>query len=203
VQAATVALTGFKEQPNFGSIVGRHRTHAGTLPPFISLARGTLADSVRRVEGQGGGTLSQSADPFLFGCSELGQVELPSLGILDGLSSQRIHDRHTMLSKLDSLPRSLAGQGIDDWDKKRKAAYGLLMRPESLRAFDLTTEKPATRERYSQSAFGQTFLLARRLVEAGVPYVRVNYSRHPEAITPGYELGWDTHIYNFELLQAI
>jgi hypothetical protein len=49
--------------------------------------------------------------------------------------------------------------------------------------------------------FGQSALLARRLVEAGVPYVQLNYSRHPEAITPGFEFGWDTHIYNFELLQ--
>jgi uncharacterized protein (DUF1501 family) len=41
----------------------------------------------------------------------------------------------------------------------------------------------------------------RLALEAGVPYVQVNYSRHPECITPGYEFGWDTHIYNFELLQ--
>jgi hypothetical protein len=43
--------------------------------------------------------------------------------------------------------------------------------------------------------------LARRLVEAGVPYIQLNYSRHPEAISAGFEFGWDTHIYNFELLQ--
>jgi uncharacterized protein (DUF1501 family) len=206
VQAATVALTGFKEQPtpvrpNFGSIVGRYRGHSGTLPPFISLARGTLADSVRRVEGQGGGTLSQSADPFLVGCSELGQVEMPALRILEGLTPERIADRHTLLSQLDALPRSLANQGFDDWDEKRKSAYGLLMKPDTFKAFDLSAEKQKTRERYGQSSFGQTCLLARRLVEAGVPYVQVNYSRHPEAITPGYEFGWDTHIYNFELLQ--
>jgi uncharacterized protein (DUF1501 family) len=75
------------------------------------------------------------------------------------------------------------------------------MKPEARRAFDLTAEKPATRARYGQSSFGQSCLLARRLVEAGVPYVQVNYSRHPEAFTPNYEFGWDTHIYNFEMLQ--
>ena len=39
------------------------------------------------------------------------------------------------------------------------------------------------------------------MVEAGAPYVQLNYSRHVEALNPGFEFGWDTHIYNFELLQ--
>src|SRR4051812_35242143 len=94
-EAGTMALTGFKEkpgplQPNFGSILARHRGHARSLPPFVSLARGTLADSARRIEGLGGGTLSASCDPFLVGCSDRGQVEIPALRVLDGLSPQRI-----------------------------------------------------------------------------------------------------------------
>ncbi len=205
-EAGTVALTGFKErpgpvQPNFGAVLARHRGHAGSLPPFFSLARGTLADSARRIEGLGGGTLSQSHDPFLVGCSERGQVDVPALQILKGLAPQRISDRRALLKRLDQAPRALAARGLDDWGRKYQDAYGLLMRPEARRAFDLTAERPTTRARYGQSSFGQSCLLARRLVEAGVPYVQVNYSRHPEAFTPGYELGWDTHIYNFELLQ--
>jgi uncharacterized protein (DUF1501 family) len=75
------------------------------------------------------------------------------------------------------------------------------MNPTARAAFDITRESQATRDRYGQTSFGQSALLARRLVEAEVPYIQLNYSRHPEAITPGYEFGWDTHIYNFELLQ--
>src|SRR5579863_1189061 len=65
--AGTMALTGFKEfpapvQPNFGSIVAKHRSGQGNLPPFISLARGVVMDSGRRIEGYGGGTLSSSYD---------------------------------------------------------------------------------------------------------------------------------------------
>src|SRR5438128_11729646 len=75
------------------------------------------------------------------------------------------------------------------------------MYPASRAASDLTRETPATRDRYGPTSFGQSALLARRLVEAEVPYIQLNYSRHPEAITPGFEFGWDTHIYNFELLQ--
>jgi uncharacterized protein (DUF1501 family) len=205
-EAGTVALTGFKEkpgplQPNFGSILARRRGHAGSLPPFVSLARGTLADSGRRIEGLGGGTLSASCDPFLVGCSERGEVSVPALRVLDGLSPRRIDDRKALLRKLDAAQRKHAPQRGHDWDSKHQAAHALLTRPEARKAFDLTAEKPATRGRYGQSSFGQSCLLARRLVEAGVPYVQVNYSRHPEAFTPGYEFGWDTHIYNFELLQ--
>src|SRR6185369_6302734 len=111
----TVALTGFKEkpgpvQPNFGSILARYRGHSRSLPPFISLARGTLADSARRIEGLGGGTLSQSCDPFLVGCSERGQVDIPALQILDGLAPQRINDRRALLHRLDAVPRTLTAR---------------------------------------------------------------------------------------------
>jgi uncharacterized protein (DUF1501 family) len=75
------------------------------------------------------------------------------------------------------------------------------MHPEARAAFDITRESQATRDRYGQTSFGQSALLARRLVEAEVPYIQLNYSRHPEAMTSGFEFGWDTHIYNFELLQ--
>jgi hypothetical protein len=70
-----------------------------------------------------------------------------------------------------------------------------------LRAFDLTQEEDRTRAAYGQTTFGQSCLLGRRLVEAGVPYVQVNWSEYVEAMSPGCDFGWDTHIYNFELLQ--
>ena len=54
---------------------------------------------------------------------------------------------------------------------------------------------------YGHTTFGQSCLLARRLVEAGTPYIQVNWSEYVESITPGADFGWDTHIYNFELLQ--
>ena len=202
----TVALTGFEElplpvQPNFGSIVAKHRGQAGALPPFVSLCRGALADSGRRVEGYGGGTLTQAHDPFMVGCTASGQVELPSLALLEGLHPGRIGDRQQLLALLDDAPRRLERGGFDSWGRNTQKAYDLLLRPEARKAFDLTEESEATRARYGYTAFGQSSLLARRLVEAGVPYVQLNYSQHPEAINPGFEFGWDLHIYNFEMLQ--
>jgi hypothetical protein len=57
------------------------------------------------------------------------------------------------------------------------------------------------RQSYGYTTFGQSCLLARRLVEADVPFVQVNWSTYVEAITPNCDFGWDTHIWNFELLQ--
>jgi hypothetical protein len=204
--AGTVALTGFAElptpvQPNFGSIVSRFRGHRGGLPPFVSIARGVVMDGARRVEGYGGGTLTQAYDPFMVGSSETGEVELPALKLLDGLNPLRIEDRRRLLSQLDAAARRAERTAPESWSRNVQSAYELLVDPAARQAFDLTRETSETRARYGYTTFGQSSLLARRLVEAGVAYVQLNYSRHVEAINPGFEFGWDTHIYNFELLQ--
>jgi len=204
--AGTVALTGFPEvptpvQPNFGSIVARHHGHRGALPPFFSIARGVVMDGGRRIEGYGGGTLGQAYDPFMVGSSETGEVELPALKLLDGLNPLRIQDRRALLAQLDAAARQ-AEQGAEQgWLRSVRSAYDLLLDPSARQAFDLTQETEETRARYGYTTFGQSSLLARRLIEAGVKYVQLNYSRHVEALNPGFEFGWDTHIYNFELLQ--
>jgi len=206
--AGTVALTGFAEnpkpvQPNFGSIVARHRGQSGALPSFVSIARGVVMDGARRIEGYGGSTLGSAWDPFLVGASEQGAVEIPALKLLDGLVPGRVDDRRELMKLLSGASRSLDNSRVTDWSRSYQAAYDLLMNPRARDAFDLTAESPSTRQRYGQSVFGQSSLLARRLVEAGVPYIQLNYSRHVEAISPGFEFGWDTHIYNFDLLQDL
>src|SRR5262249_35670276 len=158
-------------------------------------------DSGTPVRGFGGATLGTRHDPFMVGCSEQGEVNIPSLQILGDLNPARISDRNHLRSQLDQMGRTLDRAGMQTWGRIYEQAYSLLMHPTARAAFDLTQETPADRARYGQSVFGQSALLARRLVEAGVPYIQLNYSRHPEAITPGFEFGWDTHIYNFELLQ--
>jgi hypothetical protein len=205
-EAGTVALTGFKEKPepvkpNFGAIVARHRGHRGALPPFISLASGPLGDAGRRIEGYGGATLGGQYDPLLVGCSDVGEASIPALKLLDDLNPARITDRRILLAQLDAVPRTLDKAGLADWNHTYQQAYDLLIDPAARQAFDLSRESAPTRAAYGQSVFGQSALLARRLVEAGVPYVQLNYSRHVESINPGFEFGWDTHNYNFELLQ--
>lgn len=205
--AGTVALTGFAEtpsppQPNFGSIVAKHRgQQQHSLPSFFSIANGVVMDGGRRIEGYGGGTLSSAYDPFLIGCSAEGQVNFPALQLLDDLNPLRIQDRRRLSGQLDRAEERVEQLRQKTWAGTMNSAYDLLLDPAARKAFDLTQETEDTRARYGYSTFGQSSLLARRLVGAGVPYVQLNYSRHVEAITPGFEFGWDTHIYNFELLQ--
>lgn len=202
--AGTLALTGAPEAPgpvwpNFGSIVGRHRGD-GRLPPFISLGRGIPRDVVRPIVGYGGGQWGKAYDPFMVSCSEQGQVDIPALNLIEGLSPDRLTDRRALLAELDRAERRLDESKLDDWNRTYASAYALLTSPDARQALDLSRESPATREAYGQTSFGQSCLLARRLVEAEVPYVQVNWSQYVEAMTPNCDFGWDTHIYNFELL---
>jgi hypothetical protein len=214
--AGTVGLTGFEErpepvQPNFGAIVGKHRGHKGSLPPFAMVGRGIPRDVVRKVEGYGGGKFGKGADPFMVSCSDDGIVEIPSLQLLEDLTPNRISDRNQIRSRLDATLRQLdrgplaSGHfdrpGLSEWDRTYQRALALISSPASRAAFDLTRETQATRDRYGRTTFGQSCLLARRLVQAEVPYIQVNWSEYVECMTPNCDFGWDTHIYNFELLQ--
>lgn len=204
--AGTVGVTGFEEspgpvQPNFGAIVAKHRGQEGSLPPFFYVGRGIPRDLPRRIEGYGGGTLGKAYDPFLVSASDRGEVSIPTLKMMPNMSPGRISDRRQLLTQLDEERYRLDAAKVEEWGHKYQSAYGLLTSAEARAAFDLTQESKKTRSSYGRSTFGQGCLLARRLAEAGVPYVQVNWSEYVETFTPGGDWGWDTHIYNFELLQ--
>ena len=204
--AGTVGVTGFEEspgpvQPNFGSIVAKHRGSTGSLPPFFYVGKGIPRDLPRRIEGYGGGTLGKAWDPFLVSASARGEVSMPTLKMLPKLNAARIQDRRQLLQQLDDERHRLDAADIEEWGHTYQSAYGLLTSPEARAAFDLTQESKKTRSAYGRSTFGQGCLLARRLAQAGVPYIQVNWSEYVETFTPNGDWGWDTHIYNFELLQ--
>ena len=111
------------------------------------------------------------------------------MGQLDRL--QRVVDQHSH--------RFNQSTHLRRWADHRLRAYELLATPEGRRAFDLTSEDPRTRGRYGRTQFGQSCLLARRLVEAEVPYIQVNWSKWVENIyDQRTDFGWDTHWLNFE-----
>lgn len=204
LEAGTIGLTGAADAkdngvPNFGSIVARHRGPAG-LPPFIAVGRGQPRDVVGIMKGYGGGHWGKVYDPFLVHCGEDGSVDIPALKILDGLTPEHLLDRKRLSDDLDGLRRKGDDAEQGRWEVTRKRAYDLLTSAEARKALDLTRENEKTREAYGQTSFGQSCLLARRLIEARVPYVQVNWSQYVETMTPNCDFGWDTHIYNFEML---
>ena len=202
--AGTLGMTGYKEgpgpvQPSFGSVVARHHG-PGALPPYAMLGRGIPKDVVRPVQGYGGGDWGKAYDPFMINCSDLGEADVPALKMLAGVTPQRLADRRLLSAKLDDARRSIFDDQFDRWDENTQRALSLLTSRDAVQALDLSREKEATRAAYGQTSFGQSLLLARRLVEAGVPYIHVNWSEYVEAFTPNTDFGWDTHIHNFDLL---
>jgi uncharacterized protein (DUF1501 family) len=204
LKAGSIGLTGMlegkdAEVPNFGSIVARHRG-GKDLPAFMAIGRGNPRDVVGMMKGFGGGNWGRNYDPFLVGCTDKGELDIPALKLLDGLSPAALDDRRKLLGDLDNLNREANKPTFDKWDTTKQRAYALLTSPDARKALDLTQEKQTTREAYGQTSFGQSCLLARRLAEAGVPYIQVNWSQYVEAMTPNCDFGWDTHIFNFDLL---
>ncbi|MBI3837800.1 MAG: DUF1501 domain-containing protein [Planctomycetia bacterium] len=202
--AGSIGLSGAPAQPtqyppNFGSIVARHRGDAA-LPPFISMSRGPVADGRAPMEGYGGGTWGKGFDPFLLSCSEDGDVEVPALRLLDGLSPARLFDRETLVAELDEKRRGLDSVAARRWTEAHARANALLTSAEARGALDLARESPEQRHRYGHTSFGQSCLLARRLVEAEVPYIQVNWSQYVELGPPPYGFGWDTHAHHFNMM---
>lgn len=185
--------------PNFGSILARHRG-AGSLPGFVSLARGPVGDGVGPIFGYGGGIWGKAYDPFMLSCSEAGAVSIPELKLLDGLTPARLEDRKTVLQELDHHRRRAEAGNFAQWDSVYGRAYSLLTSREANAVFDLSREDERTRRAYGRTSFGQSCLLGRRLVEAGVPYVQVNWSQYVEVFYQFSDYGWDTHADNFQLL---
>lgn len=185
--------------PSFGAIISRHRGPQ-PLPGFISLARGPVGDGVGPLFGQGGGTWGKAYDPFMLSCSDAGDVSIPELKLLDGLSIGRLEHRRSLLGDLDRVRRKAEARETGLWSTNFGRAYDLLTSPAANTVFDLSREPERVRRAFGRTSFGQSCLLGRRLVEAGVPFVQVNWSQYVEVFYQFSDYGWDTHADNFELL---
>lgn len=118
----------------------------------------------------------------------------PRLPKLEGnITLDALNDRRSLVQQLDTHAASFDAK---NHTVRRDAAFDLLLSPKAKAAFDLSQEPLKLRERYGRDIFGQSMLLARRLVEAGVTFVTI----HTEAKPNGH---WDTHENNFEMLQHL
>lgn len=102
------------------------------------------------------------------------------------------------MSRADRHTEELAAGALDDY---RARALAMLTNPAAASLFDVSKEPAALADRYGRTRFGQSCLLARRLVEGGVPFVQVNWSDHVEAEEDAGDGGWDHHYRNFQIMQ--
>lgn len=172
--------------PCIGAVVslfkGYDRGYKGLAPPYIVLteAQGRFSEA---------GFLGQRHKPFATG-GDPNKYPFAVEGIVaEGISDQRQRNRRELLHSLDTLGRAMPeSPQFKRSDQCEEGAYDLMF-GDARKLFDLTQEKEEMRERYGRNTFGQSCLMARRLVEHGVPYVTINYG------------GWDTHKQNFETMR--
>jgi hypothetical protein len=108
--------------------------------------------------------------------------------VAEGMTDDRQRQRRGLLDSLDLLGSTMPGN--PDFalaESREEEAYGMIL-GETKKVFDLASEPDQVRDRYGRNSFGQSCLMARRLVERGVPYVTINYK------------GWDTHKQHFETM---
>jgi uncharacterized protein (DUF1501 family) len=172
--------------PSMGAVVslfkGVEAGYQGLIPPYIVLTQpqGRFSEA---------GFLGGRFKPFATG-GDPGQARFLVEGVVaQGISDERQRARRELLGKLNALGQALPGdpqlKALEQCDQQ---AYDLIL-GDAGKVFDLSQEKDDLRERYGRNTFGQSCLLARRLVEKGVPYTTINYS------------GWDTHKSHFQTMQ--
>jgi hypothetical protein len=172
--------------PCVGAVVsltrGYDAGYKGLIPPYVVLT-----------EPQGrfdeAGFLGSRYKPFATGGNPA-QTPFAVEGVVaPGISEQRQKSRRELLHRLDTLAQDLPEDPqIAANIKAENTAYDMIL-GDGAKVFDLSQEKADLRDRYGRTKFGQSCLVARRLVEQGIPYVTINYG------------GWDTHKENFQVMR--
>ena len=184
--------------PSIGSVTGLVRgANHRAMPSYVHIGY-PLDEVPGRHYPHGAAYLGRQHDPYVILDKRTGDGKDPgqdrefrvgNLDLADGLTLSSLASRRQLLSRIDRLRREADQSGMmDAMDHFQQSAFEMIAGPRARKAFDLDQEDQRTRERYGPTRPGQTALLARRLVEAGVTFVTV--------VDPGIGLsssGWDLH----------
>ena len=178
--------------PAYGSVVDHLMPNTNGMPTFVAYPHVMRDGSV--VPAQHASFLGKQHDPLFFlEDPNAPDFALPELSLPQGLSVDRLQRRREMQKLIDQQNRMLEysdqARGFDQYYQR---AISMLTSDNVRKAFDLSAEKGSTRDRYGRTTYGQSCLLARRLVESGVKFVTVYFSNSigGRRIDSG---GWDTH----------
>ena len=190
--------------PQVGTAFGYADRRPAAAPKVIELPE-TMKMQSRVLPGQNAGFLGPSFDPLRIGLTPDLRIERPSFRLADGVPVRRMERRSRLLSafnhELAQVEASVEGDRLDVFQQQ---ALEILRRPQVEQAFDLDRESPATRDRYGRHRHGQSVLLARRLIEAGVRFVTVYWGHEDQDWADGRgprpaNNPWDTHRNHFPL----
>jgi len=185
------------DRPSPGSVLAWLRPPENRTFPYVALPYKTK-------EGAGGplqpgflaGLMGQTWDPFwVLNNPNDTDFHVANLQLPPNVSTDRMQSRNALLSALGHglrLPSERGTSAIDDFQSQ---AFELVMSDVTQRAFDLDEETPATRARYGRNIYGQSTLLARRLIQSGTRFVTLSWA-------PDANATWDTHGNNFNSLKT-
>jgi hypothetical protein len=182
---------GDVEHPHYGAAVAHLRgTGRSGMPPFVVVPGPIGNTGVSVSHGQGAGYLGARHEPFVLrGDPNAADFQLADVSTPPGIDPARPQSRHELLNAIDDAQRAYdAATDGRTPDTASDRAFHLLFAQNARRAFDVTSERPDVRARYGRNTFGQSCLLARRLVEHGVRLVTVNMFD-----TVFGNLSWDCH----------
>jgi len=184
-------LTGYPfnpsiEYPGYGAVLAREKGFQGAMPPNVHVG------GLPFLHGNGG-YMGAVYNPFMIG----GDPNSNGFSVRDvsppnGLDISRFNRRKGFRDTLDQWQKDkeTANKNVQTMDTFYERAFNLVTSPDAKKAFNLKEESDKVRDHYGRNHFGQSCLLARRMVEAGVRFVTVNFG------------GWDTHENNFNALKG-
>jgi len=173
------------QRPAFGSVIAKQLGPKGSVPPYVALPK---------MHSSGGSAyLGAAAAPFAVDADpNAPNFSVPDILPPAAIDTRRLSDRRQVLADLDRYQKSAetkANRQVESVDLFQQKAFELMTSPAAKKAFDIKAESDKLRDAYGRSSLGQSCLMARRLVEAGVRSVTVDHSN------------WDTHDGNFKTLK--
>lgn len=189
---------GPNSYPCFGSVLSRLMPQPRLVPPHVALPQ--VVSRGGRLPGQGPGFLGAAYSPFqLSQDPNAADFGVPELTLSGGMTVADLEHRRNLLRRIGRQVQTAEIPAAQNkMDLFRERAFDLLRSDAVRQGFDIAQEDQRTRDRYGRHTHGQSLLLSRRLVEAGVRFVTVNSIGDPEI---GGGDDWDTHYQNFSILK--
>jgi hypothetical protein len=204
--------------PGMGAVVESLKPAGVELPHYVALPTVLGWGFAIDRPGPHGGFLGKKFDP-LWSTTDpkidpkppagrrpmwLGTPKLADTALAAGMTIDRLDDRRSLLQQLDREQRRVEASGAPArYDATRQKAFGLLTANALKTAFDLNAESPKVKDRYGHHLFGNSALVARRLIESGVRFVDLYWDGYPNRYPTSLDPYWDTHSKNFEQLKTV
>jgi hypothetical protein len=180
--------------PHYAAALDAVRPSRNGIPSGVTLPN-YLIEGPLTWPGQHAGFLGSKHDPWqINGDPNDAAFRMQALSMREGVTADRLLSRRQLLDSLNRQQPTLTTTTAKDFQDQQQIAFNLLASGQMVEAFDVNRESDADRERYGRNKFGQSLLLSRRLIEAGVPIVQA---------TMGIVQTWDTHTDNWGKLKNI